>query len=173
MEHGNITINGDIIIHCEFDALADNEDFINALAEAICEASLRDEDDSEDTRSTERTTANTAIALIYPEGLKQVRVYDEYSHMIDGMDESCEFVVKDEPFNLVFERKGMITVDEANYLAVPAFALFHDDAMKPVSADLKLLKELEDFLENNRATVSFGKTDVEVIALEGHFCEGV
>lgn len=90
---------------------------------------------------------NTAIALIYPDGIKNVDSYDEYSLIIDDMDESCEFSVKGESFNLVFERKGLITVDGASYLAVPAFALFHDSAMQPVSADAELLKELEDFLD--------------------------
>jgi len=173
MDNVNITLNGDIIINFDVDDFAGNEDFTEALASAICKAVLCEDEDFGDDCEDACSVVNTAIALIYPDGIKNVDSYDEYSPIIDDMDESCEFSVKGEPFNLVFERKGLITVDGASYLAVPAFVLFHDSAMQPVSADAELLKELEDFLDCNRAAISFGRCDVEVIELEGGICAGV
>lgn len=168
----NVTINGDIIINIGIDAFAGSEDFIEALTDAICEAALKDEDDSEDC-TADCSKGSTVIALICPEGLKGVSTYDEYRPMISGMDEACEFSVNGETFNLVFERKGLITVDGMTFLVAPAFVLFHDRTMKPVSADPELLARLENYLDCNRASISFGRADVEVIALEGGICEGV
>ena len=104
MDNVNITLNGDIIINFDVDDFAGNEDFIEALASAICKAALCEDEDFGDDCEDARSVVNTVIALIYPDGIKNVDSYDEYSPIIDDMDESCEFSVKGEPFNLVFER---------------------------------------------------------------------
>lgn len=92
---------------------------LSAPNDAICEAALKDEDDSEDC-TADCSKGSTVIALICPEGPKGVSTYDEYRPMISGMDEACEFSVNGETFNLVFERKGLITVDGMTLVA-PAF----------------------------------------------------
>lgn len=159
MSNVNITINGDITVNCGNSLPSELEGVIRELAEAIIE------DESGDDGFT--------IAVIVPNEIKTVTTFAECADFIDEMENGCEFHVEDECFNLVFERKGLVTCFDENYLVIPAFALFHDEQTRAVSGNSEMLNVLDDYIRENITELRFGDETVAALRLEGEIVEGV
>ena len=159
MSNVNITINGDITVRVGNHAPSELEAVISELAEAIIE-----EENGDD---------KFTIALIVPNEIKTAATFAECADFIDEMENGCEFYVEGECFNLFFERKGLMTCFDENYLVIPAFTLFHDEQDRPVSADMENLKALDDYIRKNSSEFRFGDETVAALRLEGEFVEGI
>ena len=165
MSNVNITINGDITVSFGNPAPSELEAVIRELAEVIIEEEIAGSDESGDNGFT--------IAFIVPNEIKTVTTFAECADFIDEMENGCEFYVESECFNLFFERKGLMTCFDENYLVIPAFTLFHDEQDRPVSADREKLKALDDYIRENSTEFRFGDETVAALRLEGEFVEGV
>lgn len=158
MSNVNITINGNITVNFGNPIPSELEAVIRELAEAIIE---EDGDDG------------FTIAVIVPNEIKTVTTFAECADFIDEMENGCEFHVEGECFNLFFERKGLMTFFDEYYLVIPAFALFHDEQDRPISADMENLKALDDYIRKNSTEFHFGDETVAALRLEGEFVEGI
>ena len=165
MSNVNITINGDITVRVGNHAPSELEAVIRELAEVIFEEETAGSDESGDNGFT--------IAFIVPNEIKTVTTFAECADFIDEMENGCEFYVEGECFNLFFERKGLMTCFDENYLVIPAFTLFHDEQDRPVSANKESLKALDNYIRKNSTEIGFGDETVAALRLEGEFVEGV
>lgn len=155
----NITVNGDIILSGDNHVQSEIEAAINELVESVIE----------DTNTSSEATdkCNNTIAFILPEEIQFVVTYEECADIIDKMEKSCVFRVNGECFKLLFERKGLITLFDEDYLIAPAFAFFHDDKYKPASPDDEMLSALDDYILENRTEFRFGEEIVPALKLGG------
>lgn len=165
MSNVNITINGNITVNFGNPIPSELEAVIRELAETIIE--------DENAGSEENSDNGFTIALIAPDEIKTVTTFAECADFIDEMENGCEFRVEGECFNLVFERKGLMTFFDEYHLVIPAFTLFHDEQDRPVSADRDSLKALDDYIRENSTEFRFGAETVAALRLEGEFVEGV
>ena len=165
MSNANITINGNITVNFSNPAPSELEAIIRELADAIIA--------DEKAGSEESSDDGLIIALIVPDEIKTTAPFAECAAFIDEMENGCEFRVEGECFNLVFERKGLMTFFDEYYLVLPAFTRFHDEQDRPVSADREKLKALDDYIRENSTAFRFGDETVAALRLEGEFVEGV
>ena len=165
MSNANITINGNITVNFSNPAPSELEAIIRELADAIIE--------DEKAGSEETGDDGFTIAVIVPNEIKTVTTFAECADFIDVMENGCEFHVENECFNLVFERKGLVTCFDENYLVIPAFALFHDEQTRAVSGNSEMLNALDDYIRENITEFRFGDETVAALRLEGEFVEGV
>lgn len=165
MSNVNITINGDIIINGVKPVPCELESVIRELAEAVIEGESADFEESSDDGFT--------VAFIVPDEIKTLAPFEECADFIDEMENGYEFHVEGESFNLVFERKGLMTFFDEFYLVIPAFALFHDEQNKPVSADRDNLKALDDYIRENTTEFRFGDETIAALRLDGEIVERV
>ena len=165
MSNVNITINGDITVSFGNPAPSELEVVIRELADAIIE--------DVNAGSEENSDNGFAIALISPDEIRSAATFAECADFIDEMENGCEFHIEGECFNLVFERKGLMTFFDEYYLVIPAFTLFHDEQDRPVSADRENLKTLDNYIRENSTEFRFGDETVAALRLEGEFVEGV
>ena len=161
----NITINGDIIINSGTHAPTELESVIKELAEAVIEG--------ESANSEENRDDGFTVAFIVPDEIKTIALFEDCADFIDEMENGCEFQVEGEDFNLIFERKGLMTFFDECFLILPAFALFHDEQNRPVSANPEMLEALEDYIRENSTEFRFGDKVVVALRLEGEIIEGV
>lgn len=165
MSNVNITINGDIIINGCKPAPCELETIIRELAESIFE--------DEDTDTDDDGKNDFTVAVIVPDEIKTLAPFEDCADFIDEMENGCEFQVEGEDFNLIFERKGLMTFFDECFLILPAFALFHDEQNRPVSANSEMLEALEDYIRENSTEFRFGDKVVAALRLEGEIIEGV
>ena len=165
MSNVNITINGNITVNFGNPIPSELEAVIRELEEVIFEEETAGSDESGDNGFT--------IAFIVPNEIKTVTTFAECADFIDEMENGCEFHIEGECFNLVFERKGLMTFFDEYYLVIPAFTLFHDEQDRPVSADRENLKTLDNYIRENSTEFRFGDETVAALRLEGEFVEGV
>lgn len=159
MRNINITINGEFIVNIGNPVPSELDAVIREFVDAIIEDENADSDENGDNGFT--------IAHIAPDEIKTAATFAECADFIDEMENGCEFCVKGECFNLVFEYKGLMAFFGEYYLVLPAFALFHDEQDRPVSADSEKFKALDNYIHENIAEFCFGDETVAAFRLEG------